>query len=53
VELAAFITLRATQMVLRLARAELSEVLGSFGDDVGKELELDSSKRFPCKTVRP
>jgi hypothetical protein len=47
VELAAFITLRATQMVLRLAGAELPEVLGSFGNDVGKELELDSSKRFP------
>jgi hypothetical protein len=36
-------------MVLRLARAELAEVLGCLGDYIGEEFELNAAERFSCE----
>jgi hypothetical protein len=44
VELAAFVALRAPEVVLGLTGAELAEILGGLGDDISKELELDPSE---------
>jgi hypothetical protein len=49
VELAPLVALRPPEMVLRLARAELAEVLGGLGDYIGEELELDAAERFSCE----
>lgn len=50
-ELAPLIPLRPAEIVLRLARAELPEVLGRLGDHVHEELELDASEGFSCVEV--
>ena len=42
-ESAAFIALRLAQMILRLARAELSEVLGCARDDVCENFHFDAA----------
>ena len=43
-ELAALVALRLASWVLCLAGAELTEVLGSLGDDVLEQLYLDSAQ---------
>lgn len=45
-EPAAFVTLWPAEMILGLARAELAEVLGRLGHDVGEELHLDAAEGF-------
>jgi hypothetical protein len=50
VELAAFVTLWPSEMVLGLTGAELPEILGSLGHDIAEELELDAAKRFTCSS---
>ncbi len=47
-ELAPFVSLRPAEMVLGLARAKLTEVLGGLGDHIRKELELDATERLAC-----
>lgn len=49
VELRAFVPLRPAQMVLRLACAELAEVLGGSGDGVGEEFHFDPAKWFAAE----
>jgi hypothetical protein len=51
-KLGALISLRATQMILRLARAELAKVLCRLGDYIGEELELNTSERFTLTIPR-
>ncbi len=46
VELAALVTLRLTSVVLGFARAELSEILCSSGDNILEQLKGDSTKWF-------
>jgi hypothetical protein len=46
VEFTPFISLGPPEVVLRLAGAELAEILGGLGDDIGEELELDSAQGF-------
>lgn len=38
-EFAAFVALWSAQVVLSLARAELAEVFGGLGDNIGEELK--------------
>ena len=47
VKLAVLVTLRPSEVVLRLTRTELAKVLGGLGYDISKELELHASERFP------
>jgi hypothetical protein len=49
VEFAAFVALRAAQVVFRLARAELAEVLGGARDGVGVELHFDAAQGFAAE----
>lgn len=42
-EFTPLVPLWPAEMVLRLARTELAEVLGRAGHDVSEELELDSA----------
>lgn len=44
VELASLVALRMSQVILCLAGAVLTEVLGSLWHDVGEQLHLDSSQ---------
>jgi hypothetical protein len=44
VELAAFVALGSSEVVLRFAGAELAEVLSCFGNYICEELELDSAE---------
>ena len=46
VELAALVPLRPAEVVLRLARAELAEVLGGAGGGRGEELHFDAAEGF-------
>lgn len=46
VELGAFVALGAAQVVLRLAGAELAEVLGGLGDGVGEEFDFEAAEGF-------
>ncbi len=50
-ELAPLIPLRPPQMVLRLARTELPEVLRRLGHHICKELELDAPQLLACCCV--
>lgn len=45
-EFAPLVALRSTLGVFRLARAELAEVLGRFGDGRGEELHFDTAEGF-------
>lgn len=45
-ELGALVALRAAEIVLALARAELAEVLGSLGHNILEELEGDATEGF-------
>ena len=47
VELASFVPLWPSEMVLCFSRAELSEVFGRLGNDTREELELDASEWLP------
>lgn len=47
-EFTPFIPLRSSQMILCLARTELTEVLRSLRDYIREELELDPSQWFAC-----
>lgn len=47
-ELAAFVALWPTKMILGFTRAELAKILGRLGDNVGEELHLDTAKGFTC-----
>jgi len=49
VELAALVALRAAQVVLGLAGAELAEVLGGARDGVGVELHFDAAEGFAAE----
>jgi len=48
VEAGAFVALRPPLGVLGLAGAELAEVFGGFGDDVGEEFHFDAAEGFAC-----
>lgn len=48
VELGPLIALGLALGVLRLAGAELAEVLGSLGDDILEELECYTAEGGPC-----
>ena len=45
-EFGALVALRPPLSILRLARAELAEILSGLGSDVGEQLHLDSTQRF-------
>jgi len=47
-EFTALITLRSPEMILRLSRAKLPEVLGCLGNDICEEFELDSAQGLSC-----
>ena len=49
-ELAALVTLRSAQVVLRLSGAVLSKVLGRPRHDVGKQLHLDAAERLTAES---
>ena len=51
-KLGSLISLRTTQMILRLARAELAKVLCRLWDYIGEELELNTSERFTLTIPR-
>lgn len=44
VELAPLVPERLTAFTLRLASAELTEILGGFGDGVGEEFHFDAAE---------
>jgi len=46
VEPGAFIALRSALRVFGFAGAELAEVFGGFGDDVGEEFHFDAAEGF-------
>ena len=48
VESAALVALRPALRALGLARAELAEVLGRLGGDVGEEFDFDAAEGLPC-----
>ena len=43
-KLAPLVPLRSPQTILRLARAELAEILGGAGDDMAEQFDLDAAK---------
>jgi hypothetical protein len=43
------ISLRFSSRIFRLARAELSEVFGGAGDDVGEEFHFDAAQGFAAE----
>jgi hypothetical protein len=47
-ELAAFVALRLSSVVLGLTRAELAKVLCCLGDDIFEQLHLDPPQLLPC-----
>lgn len=51
VEFTALVALWPTQVILRLAGTELSEVLGSLGDYIAKELEGYAAQRLSCSSI--
>ena len=48
VELAAFVALGPAKGILGLAGAELAEVFGRFGDEVGEEFHLYGAEGLTC-----
>lgn len=45
-KLAAFVTLRSTELILGFSGTVLTEVFGGLGNYIGEEFELDAAERF-------
>jgi hypothetical protein len=52
VELGTLVAAGLALGVLVLARGELTEILGSLGDDVVEELKLDATEGLACERER-